>query len=64
MPTDIRTDATLLARLRKAAGISMSAEQLRRQRVSFIHGTMSHDSKMSPDQIAEALDRHEGTKAA
>jgi hypothetical protein len=62
MPTDIRTDAILLARLQKAAGITMTAEQLRRQRLSFIHGSMPHDSKMSLEQIRDVLERHEGTK--
>ena len=62
MPNDIRTDAKLLARLRKAASVAMTSDQLRRQRISFIHGNLPHESTMSRDEIEKALDKHEGTR--
>lgn len=62
MPDNIQTDAALLARLRKAASMSMTSDQLRRQRISFIHGNMPHESTMSRDEIEQALDKHEGTR--
>ncbi|MGU3316299.1 hypothetical protein ACLBWH_12180 [Sphingomonas sp. M6A6_1c] len=62
MPHEIRTDAALLARLRKAATTVMTGDQLRKQRVSFIHGNMPHESTMSRDEIEKALEQHEGTR--
>jgi hypothetical protein len=62
MPNEIRTDAALLARLRRAASMAMTGDQLRAQRISFIHGNMPHESTMSRDEIEKALDKHEGTR--
>ena len=62
MPNDIRTDEAFLARLRKAAATAMTGDQLRAQRISFIHGSMPHESTLSRDEIEQALDKHEGTR--
>ena len=62
MPTEIRTDAALLARLQRAASAPMTSDQLRRQRLSYIHGNMPHESTMSRDEIEQALQQHEGTR--
>ncbi len=62
MPTDTRTDPALLARLRMAASVKMTPEERRQQRISFIHGGLSHDSTLSHADIARMLDKHEGTR--
>lgn len=62
MPNEIRSDEMFLERLRKAARMAMTGEQLRAQRISFIHGSMPHESTMSREKIEEALEKHEGTR--
>lgn len=63
MPTDIKTDETLLARLRDLAGKPLSVAELRAQRVSFIMGGMSKESHVTRAQVEEMLDHFEGRKA-
>lgn len=62
MPNEIRTDEALLARLRRAANVDMTGDQLRAQRISFIHGNLPHESTMSRDEIERTLEKHEGTR--
>lgn len=62
MPNELRTAPSLLDQLRRAAGVTMTAEQRRRQRISFIHGGMSHDSTLSHADIERLLEQHEGTR--
>jgi len=40
----------------------MTPEERRQQRISFIHGGLSHDSTLSHADIARMLDKHEGTR--
>lgn len=61
MPTNIKTDGTLLRRLMTARGIT--GEELRRQRVSFIYGSLPQDSTITRQQIENVLDRAEGKAA-
>ena len=58
MPTtDIKTDPKLLERLSAAAHKQATAEQLRRQRVSFIYGNLPSESSITRDQVESSLDR-------
>ena len=61
MPSDIKTDGELLRRLHTVREVSR--EQLRKQRVSFIYGSLPKDSRITRQQIEEALARSEGTAA-
>ena len=62
MPDDIKTNADLLRRLREAAGKTLTAEELRAQRLSFILGNLPKDSTVTRDEIEEILDQIEGEK--
>ncbi len=62
MPTENKTDPGLLERLKKAAAMKMTAEQRRQQRISFIHGGLSHTSTLSHADIERMLGQHEGTR--
>ena len=62
MPTDIKTDPKLLAKLKKVAGKPLSTDELRAQRVSFIMGGMSKDSHVTRARVEEILDSREGRK--
>jgi len=63
MPDDIKTDAKLIARL-KGSGRFVNSDQLRRQRVSYIMGSLPKDSTITRKQIEKILDENEGKSAA
>lgn len=63
MPEQPKTDPSLLARLAVAAKHEMTAEEIRRQRVSFVYGNLPHNSPMTRQQVASAIARHEGEHA-
>jgi hypothetical protein len=60
--SDLRTDESLLAALRKATSRTPSHDQIERQRISFIMGALSDDSDMTREQIQDVLERQEGKK--
>lgn len=60
MPTEIKTDQTLLDRLKAAAMHEMTNEEIRRQRLSFVFGNMPSESAMTKHQVEAALARIEG----
>lgn len=63
MPTDLKTDTTLLDRLRAAAGVEMTPEEVRRQRISFVYGNLPSDSDMTKNDVERVLNRLEGATA-
>lgn len=63
MPIDVKPDLPMLEKLRRAASVTMTAEQRRQQRVSFIHGGLSHDSTLTHADIARILHEREGADA-
>lgn len=63
MPQNIATDANLLAKLAAASRVALTREQLRRQRVSFIYGSLPKDSTITRQQIENVLSKSEGEAA-
>ena len=63
MPTDLKTDAALLAKLSEAAKHQMTKDELRLQKISFVLGNVSGDSTITRKQVEEILDRAEGVAA-
>lgn len=63
MPKDIKTDSDLLDRLSAAQQTHLTREQLRRQRVSFIYGSLPKDSLITRQQIESVLEKFEGEAA-
>jgi len=58
-----KTDPALLERLQRAARHEMTADEIRRQRVSFVYGNLPPDNPMTRLQVASAIARHEGEAA-
>ncbi|MDX2210080.1 MAG: hypothetical protein SFV20_06945 [Sphingopyxis sp.] len=63
MPQNIATDASLLAKLAAASRVALTREQLRRQRVSFIYGSLPKESTITRQQIENVLSKSEGEPA-
>jgi hypothetical protein len=63
MPEDIKTDSKLIERLRNS-GRYVTREQLRRQRVSYIMGSLPQDSTITRREIERILEQNEGDSAA
>ena len=61
---EIRTNPKLLDALKSAAQGTLSAEELRRQKVSFIMGSLKDDSTITRNRVKEVLDSLEGRKAS
>lgn len=62
--TGLKTSDNLLAKLRAAAGRPLTREELRRQRVSFIYGSLPNDSSITRHQVEEAIAKIEGEPVA
>lgn len=56
MPTDIATDASLLARLKQAAKRGVSVAERRQQRLSFVFANMPVESAMTRHDVERALE--------
>lgn len=57
MPTDIATDASLLARLKSAAQRGVTAAERREQRLSFVYANLPRNSNMTRHQVEQALEK-------
>jgi len=62
--TNLRTDDALLRKLEAAASKTLSADELRKQRISFIMGTLKDNSTVTRAKITEVLAVQEGKKTA
>ncbi|MBA4777328.1 hypothetical protein ACQZ46_00825 [Agrobacterium salinitolerans] len=62
--TDLKTNESLLKSLRAAADRKLTAEELYKQRVSFIMGSLSDSSTVTRAQVTKALADIEGRKSA
>ena len=62
--TEIKTDESLLSALRKASTRSPTAEELRRQRISFVMGSLKADSDVTRARVEELLELQEGRKVS
>ncbi|AVH40555.1 hypothetical protein G6M70_14085 [Agrobacterium tumefaciens] len=62
--TDLKTKESLLKSLRAAADRKLTAEELYKQRVSFIMGSLSDSSTVTRAQVTKALADIEGRKSA
>ena len=59
---DVRTDPDLIEALRRSAGQEMTEEEIREQKISFIMGTVSVDSKITREEVAAHIDRMAGRR--
>lgn len=56
----MKTSPTLLAAMKQAIHHKPNEEQIRKQRISFIYGSLDKDSILPRDRIEDVLDVHEG----
>lgn len=62
--TDLKTDSVILEKIAAAAKQTMTAEEIRRQKLSFIVGFFGEDSPVTRAQIKKVMAKHEGTQTA
>jgi hypothetical protein len=60
--TNLKTNEPLLKALKKAAARVHTAEELHKQRVSFILGLLKSSSEVTRDRVEEVLTEQEGRK--
>jgi hypothetical protein len=60
--TNLKTKASTLQALENASHFRLSADDLHKQRVSFIMGSLDKDSAVTRAKVEEALARQEGAK--
>ncbi|WP_417625171.1 hypothetical protein [Paremcibacter congregatus] len=51
----ITTDPELIKRLEQASKRNLTAEEIQKQKASFVWGQLPHDHPMSKDEVAEHL---------
>lgn len=62
--TDLRTDEKLLEKLRSSSNQKLTEDELYKQRVSFIMGSLSDNSTVTRAQVTKVLADFEGRKSA
>ena len=60
---EIKTDPALIDALNEAAQKPITADEIRKQRVSFILGSLKNDSTITQEQVESVLNRLEGRAA-
>ncbi|MBP1873571.1 hypothetical protein J2Z19_003286 [Ensifer adhaerens] len=64
MTSNLKTKDALLRTLRRAGAKKLSFEDLQKQRVSFVIGSLSAESSVTRAQVKEVLANFEGRKSA
>lgn len=64
MPTNLKTKESLIKALRQSAANQISADELRKQRVSFVIGSLPVESNVTRAQVNEVVENFEGRKRA
>jgi hypothetical protein len=62
--TELKTNEALLKALRNSATRVPTAEELEKQRVSFVMGSLGRKSTATRSQVQEMLAKQEGKKRA
>lgn len=62
--TELKTSDALLRKLREATARTLTAEELRKQRVSYIMSMMKDMSGMTRERVQRILAEQEGKKAS
>ncbi len=61
---EAKTSERLLKALRRASKHTLTAEEIERQRVSFIMGSLEPDSNVTRDRVEKILAKQEGRRAS
>jgi hypothetical protein len=62
--TELKTKRSLLNALERASSSTPTAEELRKQRVSFIIGSLKESSGVTRARVEQVLSEQEGRKAS
>ncbi|MFT3673563.1 hypothetical protein [Aestuariivirga sp.] len=62
--TNLKTNDQLLRKMRSAASKSLTAEELRQQKISFIMANFDEESSVTRDYVGAVLDKQDGRKSA
>ena len=62
--TELKTNKSLLEALRKSTTRAPTAEELEKQRISFVMGSLGRKSTATRSQVQEMLAEQEGKKRA
>lgn len=62
--TELKTRPKLLDALRVAASSSQTADEVQKQRISFIMGMLDKDSNVTRAKVTQVLAAQEGKKSA
>jgi hypothetical protein len=60
--TNLKTKGSLLETLRKAASSELSADEVHKQRISFIMGSLKDDSTVTRAKVTQVLADQAGKK--
>jgi molecular chaperone DnaK (HSP70) len=60
--TGLKTKKSLLKALKQAAEAKLTSEEIRKQRVSFIMGSLDDESTITRQQVERILAEREGTR--
>lgn len=61
--TNLKTKPSTIEALKRAASQPLTSEEVERQRVSFIMGTLKENSPVTRAKVEEVLARHSGRQA-
>jgi hypothetical protein len=62
--TQLKTKESTLSALKKAAGRRLTQEEIQKQRVSFIMGSLDAKSSITREKVEKLLAEQRGAKAA
>jgi hypothetical protein len=57
---NLKNDAELLEKLKKAAHPVLSESEIRKQRASFVFGAINSDNNITQERVEAILARHDG----
>lgn len=57
---ELKTDEGLLRALQRAASQDLTADEVRRQRISFVVGSLKDSNTVSKERVRSVLDKQEG----
>jgi hypothetical protein len=62
--TDLHTNEKLLSKLKASASKTLSAEDILKQRISYVMGTLKDNSSVTRAKVKDVLSMQDGKKSA
>jgi hypothetical protein len=62
--TELKTKDSLLKALRRASSRALTAEEIEKQRLSFVMGTLKPENDISREKVKEILQEQIGKRAS